>query len=122
MPPVTGRQFRARPEKHYCFHLTRNKVTPATELFCVELFPQQLAGELDPIENGMVVIKLKFDEVKRVTRRLRLQKQVTPDLELFEDTGRSAATLGQRQTGEFAQPLGMMAEEFVKNVIGVHGP
>jgi len=49
-----------------------------------------------------------------------LDEQVAADLELLEGRRGTPATVRQGQPGEFAQPLGTGAEQFMEASISVH--
>jgi hypothetical protein len=66
------------------------------------------------------MIELKLDKVTGITRVGGLEEEVAPDLQLLQNPGRPAASRRQGKTGEFPQPLRMVAEEFVKDAISVH--
>lgn len=86
----------------------------------MEVFPQHLPGQLDAVEDGVIMIKLEFDQIAGIIRISGLEEEIAPDLELLQNPGRTSAPLGQRQAREFAQPLRMVAEEFMKDPISVH--
>ena len=117
---TAGRKLGARSEQHDRLDHTRSKITAAAVDPGMEVFPQHLPGKLDAVEDRMIMVKLELDQIAGILRIGGLEKEVAPDFELLQNPGRTPATLGQGQPGEFAQPLGMVAEEFMKDAIGVH--
>ena len=117
---ATGWKLRARSEQHDCLDLAGAKIATAAVGLGIEVFPQNLSRQLDAIENGVIVIELKLDEVAGIVRVGGLEEEVAPDLKLLQNPGRTVASFRQWKTGEFAQPLRMVAEEFMKEAISVH--
>ena len=117
---AAGGQFGARSEQHDGLDHTRPKIMAAAVDPGMEVFPQHLPGELDAVEDRVIMVELELDQIAGIIRIGGLEKEVAPDFELLQNPGRTAASLRQGQAREFAQPLGMVAEEFMKDAISVH--
>lgn len=119
MADMAEGQLGSGTKKDQRLDLARPEIATTALFPWVEALPEELPLQLDAVEDGVVVVELELDDDAGLGRILRLENEVAADLHPLEHQRTPAASVRQGKTGELAKPVGAVAKQLVKDVVGV---